>query len=134
MIKILKPLAILAVIPFVLSSDMLTQSEEKSAGQILPKLKFDLEAEELLALARNVLEHGEAVLNRIGNVPPGSCTFDNVIWPHAQLEATIKTELAAAIFLQEVSLNKEVRDASSQIQKLFNVPGWEPLIFLAIRY
>lgn len=89
--------------------------------QILPKLKFDVKPEEILNLTRSVLEFCVKELDRVGSLPATQCTFNNTIWPLAQLETKVGTELSAANFLQYVSTNPAIRDASVEATKLIDV-------------
>lgn len=86
--------------------------------QIPLKLNFGLKPEEILKLTQSVLEFCVKELDRVGSQPAAQCTFNSTVWPLAQLETKMNTDLAAATFLQYVSTDQAVRDASVEATRL----------------
>jgi len=83
----------------------------------LPKLNFALKASDIATLTKSILEEGVRELDRVASTPPTNCTFSNVIWPLAALETNIEIKLSAATFLQNVSTDGDVRQASVEATK-----------------
>ncbi|SCV74837.1 BQ2448_7866 [Microbotryum intermedium] len=71
-------------------------------------------------------------LDQIGQLPPGDCTFDNTVKRMQFDDGHTSTVLEPALFLQYVAIDKEVRDASVDADKRFQVSACI-LSFLPIR-
>lgn len=101
--------------------------------RVLPRINFNLPPEEILNLTRLVLGRCVEGLDRVGTTALSNCTFDNVIWPMAHLETVVRTELSAANFLQYVSTDAAVREASVEATKLIDVCRCDSLAHRAWR-
>lgn len=90
-------------------------------GEKIPSIKFDLKPDEILSKTKGTIERCLDQLQKIGATPAGERSFESVIWPLSQLERTIQTDLSAETFLQYVSTEEDVRNASVEATKLLNV-------------
>jgi len=88
------------------------------AAQVEP-LHFQLTPTAILQVTNDVINKAESELSAIGAMTANP-TFDNALSRLAKLEATLQTETAAASFLQHVSSDKAVRDASVEAQMLLD--------------
>lgn len=95
-------------------------STDSESMRILPKLDFSLRADQILSLTRLVIESSTKELDRIGSLRPEECTFVKAIWPLAKLETEVNTKLSTATFLQYVSPNEEIRQASVEATKILD--------------
>jgi thimet oligopeptidase len=80
-------------------------------------LNFNLTPEELIKLGDEIIRRSREVHDRVAALPDDKCNFDTVIRPLAELENWSSGEENVATFLQYVSSNKEVRDASTETDK-----------------
>jgi len=84
----------------------------------LPKLRWNLTAEEIVPMTKGLLAKCNSELDRIGTLDKG--TFEGVVLPLAELERLVMTELAPCSFLQHVSMDSKVREASVEATKLMD--------------
>lgn len=113
--------------PPLIDSTVTVTVPTKSKGEtirkmnVLAKLNFKLEPKDIIDTTRLVLEGCVKELDRIGLISIEKCTFKNVIWPLVKIENTIGTELSPINFLQYVSMDEAVRNASVEANKLIDV-------------
>ncbi|KAJ3081939.1 hypothetical protein HK102_002022 [Quaeritorhiza haematococci] len=83
------------------------------------KIRFDLDAQGIKSLTDEIIAKQKKVNDGIAALSPSECTFDTVIRPMGELENWATTLGGSCQFLQYVSTNKEIRDASAEAhQKL----------------
>ena len=95
--------------------------DSKKEMRLLPKLNFKLRPEEIMNITRMVLGKCVESLDRVGAISMDACTFKSVVWPLAQTERIVGTDLSVVGFLQYVSADAAVRSASVEATKLIDV-------------
>ncbi|RKP06668.1 thimet oligopeptidase-like protein [Thamnocephalis sphaerospora] len=88
-------------------------------------LNFKLNQQQLSELGEAIITRSREVYDRVAAVPDAECSFDTVIRPLAELENWSAGEENVATFLQYVSDDKQVRDASMDVDKKLQEFGIE---------
>lgn len=74
--------------------------------------------EEVLSITKQALAQNKAVSDRVGALPEAECNFKTVFLPLANAEAEALIICEPLAFYQNVSLSKELRDASNEAEAL----------------
>ncbi|OMJ24533.1 Thimet oligopeptidase [Smittium culicis] len=78
---------------------------------------FNISIEDINTKADELIAKGKAVHDQVASVPLDEISFDNVIVPLATYENESMVDYSAVTFLQHVSTDKNIRDASMEAEK-----------------
>uniref|UniRef100_A0A0K8RGM0 Putative thimet oligopeptidase n=1 Tax=Ixodes ricinus TaxID=34613 RepID=A0A0K8RGM0_IXORI len=96
------------------------EPNKTTAPGILRAWDYDLEPKELLARATCLIEDCRALCDKIGALEGDQITFNNVLGELAEVERLFMNEKLYLKRAMYVSMNKELRDASSEASRMLD--------------
>jgi len=84
----------------------------------IPQLNFNIKAADVLPRVMAAITRATQQLDQIGSLPEEACTVESVVEALARQEVEMRFATSAISFLQHASSEKELRDASTEADRL----------------
>ncbi|KAF8895404.1 hypothetical protein BD779DRAFT_1668682 [Infundibulicybe gibba] len=85
-----------------------------------PPPTWDHSPDDIIALAKEIIDKDRVLRDGIGVLVPDNCTFESVFLPLAGAEAHVESIKEPLTFYKNVSASKELRDAANVAESLFS--------------